>query len=846
MIAAQKIFNQKPLVLLVGGGNFWGSFLAEALLLEGCKVFCLDTLDFQKQKNLEKCFQNKDFVFLEYQVGGLIPGEIKSQEIFYIFDLIAEENLSFQLWQLAEEKRAKILVVASENFPWDVLAKKFPGVDFRIVELANIYGPRMEIKKPEELREKIYSTPHLFVSDAVFGIIKAMFMPGTKGGVFYLGSGGEEKLKWKPKVDPQEGLKATLAFFEIFENQKVSKEIKRQKVSSKNFPKIILSFFILVLTSLIFFLFLLGETFLGGQQLKKASELFSNANFIQAKETSEKAKIFLFTSEKVFSALGLGKLFSKPLSLGEHLSLCIKEASLAGEKFEELADFVFQNKEGNLEGLVSEIKSSLDQTYYYLSLVESELKNPTLNNQTKKFNYLNRVLSKLKGEIPQGKELILEGQKFVEFFPWLVGKDEKRTYLVLFQNSAELRPTGGFIGSFAFLTFEEGKFVDFEVQDVYWADGQLKGHVEPPPELKKYLGEANWYLRDANWDPDFPTSARKIQWFLEKETGRKVDGVIGVNLFVAQRLLEAVGEIDLPDYKEKINSNNFFERAQYHSEIGFFPGSTQKQDFLGAVARILFEKIKAAKGKTKLEIGKSIYQSLKTKDILVYLNNPQVQEAFFDLGWEGSVRNVKCQMPSPPVGQVSVKCFEDYLFIVEANVGVNKANYFVERTLSEEMKVENDGLIRKSLKIIYQNKSPSAHFPAGDYKNYLRVLVPQGSELEKVLVDSQELEKEKIEVANVFEKTSFGFLLNIPVGKKKEIKIHWLLPKKIEPAEKIRYLYFVQKQSGTKTENFTLRVFPSSEATIIPVFPEAKVEKSSFVFTPSFLNDISFDFWIVR
>jgi hypothetical protein len=247
-----------------------------------------------------------------------------------------------------------------------------------------------------------------------------------------------------------------------------------------------------------------------------------------------------------------------------------------------------------------------------------------------------------------------------------------------------------------------------------------------------------------------------------------------------------------------------------------------------------------------LEIGKSIYQSLKTKDILVYLNNPQVQEAFFDLGWEGSVRNVKCQMPGPPVGQAGVKCFEDYLFIVEANVGVNKANYFVERTLSEEMKVENDGLIRKSLKIIYQNKSPSAHFPAGDYKNYLRVLVPQGSELEKVLVDSQELEKEKIEVANVFEKTSFGFLLNIPVGEKKEIKIHWLLPKKIEPAEKIRYFYFVQKQSGTKTENFTLRVFPSSEATIIPVFPEAKVEKNSFVFTPSFLNDISFDFWIVR
>jgi len=843
VITAQKIFNQKPGVLIVGGGNFLASFLAEALLLEGCKVIFLDTPDPQKIKNLEKCFQNKDFIFLEYQAGDLLPAEIKNQEIFYIFDLIAEENLSFQLWQLAEEKRAKILVIASENFPWDVFAKKFPKVDFRIVRLVNIYGPRMEIKNPEELGKKISSIPHLFVSDAVFGIIKAMFIPGTKGGIFYLGPDGEEKLKWKPKVNPQEGLRATLAFFE---SQKISKEIEKPKISSKKFPKIIFPFVVSVLIFLIFFSFLFGGIFLGGQKLKKAGELFLNANFAQAKEASKKAGNFLATSKEILSFFGLNKFFDKSLSLGEHLSLGIKEGSQAAEKFEELGDFVFQNKEGNLEDLISEIKTSLNQAYYHLSFIESELKNPTLNNQTKKFNYLNRVLSELGKKIPQAKELILEGQKTLELFPWLVGKDDKRTYLVLFQNSAELRPTGGFIGSFAFLTFEKGKFVDFEVQDVYWADGQLKGHVEPPAELKKYLGEANWYLRDANWDPDFPTSARKIQWFLEKETGRKVDGVVGINLFVARRLLEAVGEIELPDYKEKINANNFFERAQYHSEIGFFPGSTQKQDFLGAVARVLFEKIKNAQGKTKIEIGKSIYQSLKAKDILVYLNNPQTMEIIFDLGWEGSVKNVKCQMSNLPAGQAGVKCFEDYLFIVEANVGVNKANYFVERALSEEMEVENDGRIKKSLKISYQNKSPSAHFPAGDYKNYLRILVPQGSELEKVFIDSWELEKEKIDVSNISQKTSFGFLVNVPVGEKKEVEIRWSLPEKIEFAEKVQYLYFIQKQSGVKPEKYSLKVVPPLGVAVIPVWPVAKVEGGNYLFSPDFSSDLPFEFYFVR
>ena len=203
-------------------------------------------------------------------------------------------------------------------------------------------------------------------------------------------------------------------------------------------------------------------------------------------------------------------------------------------------------------------------------------------------------------------------------------------------------------------------------------------------------------------------------------------------------------------------------------------------------------------------------------------------------------------MSNLPAGQAGAKCFEDYLFIVEANVGVNKANYFVERTLSEEMKVENDGRIKKSLKISYQNKSPSSHFPAGDYKNYLRILVPQGSELEKVFVSSQELEKEKIDVSNVSQKTSFGFLVNVPVGEKKEVEIIWFLPEKIEFAEKVQYLYFVQKQSGVKPEKYSLKVVPPLGVAVIPVWPVAKVEGGNYLFSPDFSSDLPFEFYFVR
>lgn len=94
----------------------------------------------------------------------------------------------------------------------------------------------------------------------------------------------------------------------------------------------------------------------------------------------------------------------------------------------------------------------------------------------------------------------------------------------------ELRSTGGFIGSFAVLSFENGKLYDMPIYDVYDADGQLKGHVEPPKPIKNILGEANWYLRDSNFDPDFPTSARRAEWFMKKTLNLDLDGTIAVNV----------------------------------------------------------------------------------------------------------------------------------------------------------------------------------------------------------------------------------------------------------------------------------------------------------------------------
>lgn len=114
--------------------------------------------------------------------------------------------------------------------------------------------------------------------------------------------------------------------------------------------------------------------------------------------------------------------------------------------------------------------------------------------------------------------------------PVLLGQDKPASYLLLLQDSNNLRATGGAISSLGVFTFDKGKLTEKSFFDVTQIDEQLKGHIEPPAEIKKYLGKTEWRLIDSNWDPDFRVTGSKAEWFLEREIDRFVNGVVAVNL----------------------------------------------------------------------------------------------------------------------------------------------------------------------------------------------------------------------------------------------------------------------------------------------------------------------------
>lgn len=303
-----------------------------------------------------------------------------------------------------------------------------------------------------------------------------------------------------------------------------------------------------------------------------------------------------------------------------------------------------------------------------------------------------------------------------------------KTYIVVLQNNKEIRPSGGFMGSYAKINAQctmhnaQCGIKEFELQDIYVPDGQLVGHVDPPPPVNQAFGQGWWKLRDSNWDVDFNIAGEQIAWFFE-QGGEKVDGIIAINLTFVNKILEILGEVRVQDFGERATAANLASLAQKYAEVGAFPGSTQKRDFLGAVGQGMINRIRKANPIELVRLARLTYGQLQKKQILVWAKDKEVEREIVKQGWGGDLGNYS----------------GDYLYIVETNLGANKANCCVKREVEQEINNDREKLtIKWTNEGKYENPRPP-EFWGGNYIDYVRVIIPMGSEVLRVKVAEKEL-----------------------------------------------------------------------------------------------------------
>lgn len=405
-------------------------------------------------------------------------------------------------------------------------------------------------------------------------------------------------------------------------------------------------------------------------------------------------------------------------------------------------------------------------------------------------------------------DLISFASSTIDVWPQVLGFNGEKTYLVLLQNNMELRPGGGFIGSFAILNINKGKVKDFKILDVYDADGQLKGHVEPPFAIRRYLPSVHWYLRDSNFDVDFSKSALASAVFLNTEMRQGVDGVIGVDLSFVKNLLSAIGPVKVVDYNEIVTADNLFAVTNARVEKNFFPGSTQKKDFLRSLYNSINLKLSEEKNISYLNVLDSLTKSLYEKHIIFAFNDVSLQSLFSVNGF-GSTLIDRRKNDKTTVN--------DFIGINEANLSANKVNYFITRSFSQNSTIANDGSITQSVKVSLKNNASKQLGKNGFYKNYLRVIVPFGSTITSIKIDGRQqtivdpikdpivyekknfvpptgLEVEKVDQNG---KTIYGFLVTVDAQILKTIELNYKLIQKLD-LTKSSFVYSLKifKQPG--------------------------------------------------
>ena len=379
---------------------------------------------------------------------------------------------------------------------------------------------------------------------------------------------------------------------------------------------------------------------------------------------------------------------------------------------------------------------------------------------------------------------------FFPYLKYLLGVEKPTTYTILLQNDTEIRANGGFAGSFAKLTITSPRYrpnLDLSFQDIYVPNGQLDGYVDPPAPIQEAFKHGTWELANADWEPDFPTTAMAIRWFLEKGGETNPDILVTLNLTTIKKILDIVGPFDVREYQAEITPQNVYTFLQSQAETDFFPGSTQKKDALTAVGKALKKKFLTLDPIQHARIALIVKNELDHSNLLLNSQDETFQDFLIEKGWAGTLN------PGP---------LDTYL-LVEANLGANKANCCIQRS-TEHTIYEESGTYRHRVHLILNNTS-TGHNPnppfdfSGHYISYLRFYLPSDAWNIEVLPNQSSpsatlhIPQQVITTTNKYGLTEIGFFHTTAAGTLSTVDLSYFLA---TGSAQIPYHLTLLKQNG--------------------------------------------------
>lgn len=418
-----------------------------------------------------------------------------------------------------------------------------------------------------------------------------------------------------------------------------------------------------------------------------------------------------------------------------------------------------------------------------------------------------------------GQQLLPVAAPMVRSLPYadeLVGREKPQTILILVQNNDELRATGGFISAFGRLVLEQGSLAELKFADSYWVQRDDVEYAGAPKPMQQYMGTRLMTFRDANWSPDFPTTAQAVKGIFRQDTGVDVDGVVTVDMRALQLVIDALAPLHVEGLGEDLNGDSvvaeikqIWDRPVFDNEDEFNQWWAARKALIPMLADAILARV--LEGSVNyVDLALVSLQALDARSVQVWIDQPKIADELARLAWDGSVS-------APEAG--------DFIGLVDTNLGYNKVDSVIERAVDYEVawaeaNQGDAGRAMALLTVTYDHPVEVADhrcditprygtsyddMAARCYFNYVRLYVPSGSELigvDGVLADSVESRRGE-GGTQVFS----GYFV-LPPGDKQDVTFTYYLPEYLSspPDSDMAYALSVRRQSGTKPLSLTVDV----------------------------------------
>lgn len=409
-------------------------------------------------------------------------------------------------------------------------------------------------------------------------------------------------------------------------------------------------------------------------------------------------------------------------------------------------------------------------------------------------------IKNLKDQFDGVASLFVDAKPFLKKLPDILGADKEKTYLILFQNDKELRPTGGFLTNYAIFNVKNGKFKLVKSEDIYSLDSSIPYHPKAPKEILTYhKGVSQFNIRDSNLSPDFVKSLELFNSLYEKSSQKvKYDGIITVDTHVLVDVLTVLGDTEVNGIVFSAKNDKRCDCPQVIYKLFDIvdrPVAYVKENRKGILGDLLYTLMQKALGFSPSrywgKLSQDLIKNLQQKHMIVYLTDNEAQKSIEKINFGGRIKDYK----------------GDYLHINDTNFAGAKSNLFVSESITSETTINKDATIKRKIIISYKNPYPHSDCSLergglclnATLRNWLRVYVPAGSKLIRFQGSETKVNTYEDLGKTVFE----GFLKVNPLGKA-EVIVEYELPFKI-PSEK-DYKLLIQKQPGTKGHSFKILI----------------------------------------